>query len=179
MSISANSSVIKPAGLGLRILALVIDAIIVGALAYVLSDFLESMVDLEGGKSNFSYYRYRTVLDVFPVYIAAYVAYNWVGEQSSWQGSPAKRLVGLKVIRVNNNKKIHALQVIGRILGKVLWLVMPPIVFAALNSITNLSEVVTFLIMLVIWILLFIIWSFEKKKRTFYDFFTKTEVVFR
>lgn len=179
MSISANSGVNKPAGLGLRILGFVIDALIVGGIAYVLSDFLESMVDFERGKSNFSYYRYQAVLDVFPVYIAVYLAYNWVGEQSSWQGSPIKRLLGLKVIRVNNNKKIHSLQVIGRILGKVIWLLIPPITFATLDDFTDLSEVAIFLLMISIWIVSLIIWGREKKKRTFYDFFTKTEVVLR
>jgi uncharacterized RDD family membrane protein YckC len=167
-----------PAGLGLRILAFVLDCVLVGAIAYYLAMFLEIMLVREYS-TIFKYGAFADAIEVFPVYIAVYLAYHWVGEQSIWQGSPIKRLMGIKVVRKDGSKSIHFLQVWGRILGKLIWLVLPPIFFGLFTDWLNLAEFIAVILTLVAWLILFILWGNEKEKRTFYDFFTKTEVIHR
>lgn len=172
-----------PIAIGLRILAFLIDLIPVAILAVMLDGFLENYfratLNLRDGEiyNKTSYYLANRVVNVGNLMIAIGFAYHTILEQSSWKGSLAKRLLGIKVLNEQGENLTFRKSFI-RNLGKSL-LLFGGLIAAILGDWLNMEafSIAGGLAIPISWIGLGIQAHLDAKRQFFYDKWAATFVL--
>lgn len=168
----------KEAAVVLRVLAFILDSVLVWIIAYYLADYLKEYLWTYSSKSSFSYYgSSANIIGGAEVWVAVFIAYHWVAELSSWKATPAKYLLGLRVVRAGNQEKASLAQVLGRLFGKALYFIIPPMLLGMVFALAKQDVFPVIIFTVVAWIVLLIIWSNAKHRCTLYDQATKTRVL--
>lgn len=169
---------LKPIAIGLRMLAFLIDLIPIAILAFmlegVLGDYFRANLPLrDGGIYNKTgYYLAKSVLNVGSLMIAIGFAYHTIMEQSSWNGSLAKRIFGIRVLN-KQGQQLRFMEAFVRNLGKAL-LLFGGLIAAALGAWLNMEAftIAGGLAIPISWIGLGIQAHLDSKRQFFYDKWT-------